>query len=186
MENIIDELLKKSSILDISARITHFMVHTENQVDLWLVSHNFIKDDTYNEMCRDAGCMMYTITQDLILHYDTISDRMHTGVLAMSEEDVLSKLLDCCRKFMITIFGDRLGSENCARYDIDFEVSDDESAMKIYIPKYFVFSLRDKIFNILNDDSLYGNYDGIIAVTKMELVQHKILSEAIKSYNGGM
>lgn len=175
MKNIIDELLKKSDILDISASIAHFMMHTENQIDSWFVTHDFKKDDTYYEMCRDAGRVFYTITMDLIEFRKTVNDLMAVVALAT--------IIDYCRKYLDCIVGEKLEYENCARYDIEVELNDDGSAAKIYIPKRFVSNLRDTIYHKLHDDPLYGNFDGTSAAIDKEMMQHNILSAAIKSYN---
>lgn len=175
MKNIIDELLKKYDLLDISASIAHFMMHTENQIDLWLVTHDFKKDDTYYEMCRDAGRVFYTITMDLIEFRKTINDVMAVVPIAVT--------IDFCRKYLDCIFDEKLGYENCARYDIDVELNADGSAAKIYIPKRFVSNLRDTIYHKLCDDTLYGNYDDTSAAIDKEMMQHNILSDAIKRYN---
>lgn len=173
MKNIIEELLKKFNIWDASARISHFIVHSENQIDLWYIRHDFKKDDSYNEMCRDVGYMISAIGTDLLgyLKDHTASDSMIR---------LFYRLILLCEKNTREIITEKLGSDNCIKYGIN-PVWNEDAPRFIDIPKNNEDSLREKIIEVLNDAS-YGTSNDTLDAFEVEVHQSKFIHALIKKY----
>ena len=169
MENIIEELVRKTSTLDMSARISHFVIHVVNQIDLWYINHNFEKDDTYTEMCRDACYMTGIIGMDLqeYVKYNEPSDMQLYG-----------RLILLCSKNLFILICHKLGYDNCSKYGIDPMLS---MLNKDALEEFAKCSelnhdkIRDKLMSILGDDSLYGTIHDTVDAVDEEAKQHKFI-----------
>lgn len=173
MKNIIEELMKKSlSFVNISARFFHFAMHTENQIDAWLMNHNFEKDDTYYEMCRDACYMVCIIGMDLLEYVknDKLSDtRLY---------DFSFKLIIFCVKILTDLIDYDLGRDNCIKYGINPKLSAlDEDALQEFAKRSEINNdaVRDKIINTLTDNSQYGTFAEIMNANIEEINQHEFI-----------
>lgn len=176
MKNIFEELLKSLSFVNISARIFHFTMHTENQIDLWLMNHNYEKDNTYYEMCRDACYMVCIIGMDLMkyLKNNELSDeRLHKLYFGM---------IMFCVKFCVKILTDLieydLGYDNCIKYEIDPRLIElNKDALQEFAERsdINIDEIRDKIINTLTDNSQYGTHAEIMNANIEEINQHEFI-----------
>lgn len=169
MENIIEELVRKTSTLDMSARISHFVIHVVNQIDLWYINHNFEKDDTYIEMCRDACYMTSIIGIDL---------REYVKCHEPSDMQLYDRLILLCDKNLTILIGHKLGYDNCAKYGINPMLSMlNKDALEEFAKCSEIShgKIRDKIMNILGDDSLYDTIPDIVNAVDEEAKQHKFI-----------
>ena len=177
MENIIEELVRKTSSLDMSARISHFVIHMISQIDLWHINHNFEKDDTYNEMCRDACYMTGVIGMDL---------RKYVKCHEPSDMQLYGRLIFLCAKNLTILIGHRLGYDNCAKYGINPMLSMlDKDALEEFAKCSEInhCKIRDKIMNILGDDSLYGTITDTVNAVDEEAKQHKFIQALMNNHD---
>lgn len=169
MENIIEELARKTSPLDMPARISHFLIHIVNQIDLWYITHNFEKDDTYIEMCRDACYMTGIIGMDL---------REYAKCHEPPDTQLYGRLILLCAKNLTILIGHKLGYDNCAKYRINpMLIMFDKDALEEFAKCSEIShdKIRDKIMNILGDDSLYDTIPDIVNAVDEEAKQHKFI-----------
>ena len=196
MENIIEELVRKTNSSDMSARVSHFVIHVVNQIDLWYINHNFEKDDTYTEMCRDACYMIAVIGMDLWEFLrchkssetpkdisDTDSDAHILNRLQMC--DLTCNLILICMRNMTILIDRKLGPDNCAKYEIDPRLSTlDEDALQEFTKRTDVNidEIRDKIINVLGDNSLYGTITDTVNAIVEEANQHESIQALMNDH----
>ena len=176
MENIIEELARKTSPLDMSARISHFLIHVVNQIDLWYINHNFEKDDTYTEMCRDACYMTGIIGMDL---------QEYVKCHEPSDMQLYGRLILLCSKNLFILICHKLGYDNCAKYGINPMLSMlNKDALEEFAKCSEIShgKIRDKIMNILGDDSLYDTIPDIVNAVDEEAKQHKFIQALIDEH----
>ena len=169
MENIIEELVRKTSSLDMSARISHFLIHVVNQIDLWYINHNFEKDDTYTEMCRDACYMTGIIGMDL---------QKYVKCHEPSDMQLYGRLILLCSKNLTILIYHKLGYDNCAKYGINLMLSMLNTDALEEFAKYSEINhdkIRDKLMSILGDDSSYGTISDTVNAVDTEAKQHKFI-----------
>ena len=176
MENIIEELVRKTSTLDMSARISRFVIHMVNQIDLWYINHNFEKDDTYTEMCRDACYMTGIIGMDLheYVKYHEPSDMQLYG-----------RLILLCSKNLTILICHKLGYDNCAKYGINLMLSMlNKDALEEFAKCSEInhCKIRDKIMTILCDDSLYGTTTDTVNAVDEEAKQYKFIQALMNNH----
>lgn len=183
MKNIIEELMKKSlSFVNISARFFHFSMHAENQIDLWLMNHNFEKDDTYYEMCRDACYMVCIIGMDLLeyMKNDKLSD---ARLRALSFDLIMFRV-----KILTDLIDHDLGHDNCIKYGINPKLSTlDEDALQEFAKRSEINNdaVRDKIINTLTDNSQYGTFAEIMNANVEEINQHEFIQTLMNEHEKG-
>lgn len=176
MENIIEELVRKTSQLDMLARISHFLIHMVNQIDLWYINHNFEKDDTYTEMCRDACYMTGIIGMDL---------REYVKCHEPSDMQLYDRLILLCTKNLTILICHKLGYDNCVKYGISPMLS---TLNKDTLEEFAKCSeinhdkIRDKLMSILGDDSSYGTIADTVNAVDEEAKQHKFIQSLMDEY----
>ena len=176
MENIIEELVRKTSQLDMLARISHFLIHVVNQIDLWYINHNFEKDDTYTEMCRDACYMTGIIGMDL---------REYVKCHEPSDMQLYDRLILLCTKNLTILICHKLGYDNCVKYGISPMLS---TLNKDTLEEFAKCSeinhdkIRDKLMSILGDDSSYGTIADTVNAVDEEAKQHKFIQSLMDEY----
>lgn len=169
MQNIIEKLVRKTGPLDMPARISHFLIHVVNQIDLWYINHNFEKDDTYTEMCRDACYMTGIIEMDLLKYV-----KYHEP----SDMQLYGRLILLCSKNLFILICHKLGYDNCAKYGINPMLS---MLTKDALEEFAKCSeinhdkIRDKLMSILGDDSSYGTIHDTVNAVDEEAKQHKFI-----------
>ena len=179
MENIIEELARKTSSLDMSARISHFLIHVVNQIDLWYINHNFEKDDTYTEMCRDACYMTGIIGMDL---------QKYVKCHEPSDMQLYGRLILLCSKNLTILIYHKLGYDNCAKYGINLMLSMLNTDALEEFAKYSEINhdkIRDKLMSILGDDSLYGMITDTVNAVDEEAKQHKFIQALMNNHEKG-
>ena len=179
MENIIEELVRKTSSLDMSARISHFVIHMINQIDLWHINHNFEKDDTYTEMCRDACYMTGIIGMDL---------QKYVKYHEPSDMQLYGRLILLCSKNLTILIYHKLGYDNCAKYGINPTLSMlDKDALEEFAKCSEINhnKIRDKLMSILGDDSLYGTITDTVNAVDEEAKQHKFIQALMNNHEKG-
>lgn len=179
MQNIIEELVRKTSPLDMSARISHFLIHMVSQIDLWYINHNFEKDDTYTEMCRDACYMTGIIGMDL---------RKYVKCHEPFDKPLYGRLILLCAKNLTILIGHKLGYDNCAKYGINPMLSMlNKDALDEFAkcPEINHVKIRDNIMNILGDDSLYGTITDTVNAVDEEAKQHKFIQALMDNHEKG-
>lgn len=196
MKNIIEELMKKSSFYDAAARISHFIIHMGNQIDLWYVSHIFEKEDTYYEMCRDACNMIAVIGMDLweFLRHHKLSETKEDLSDNNSDASILNRLQVCdltcklmltCMRNMFILVDRKLGHDNCVKYGIDPKLSTlNEDALQEFAKRtdINIDKIRDKIINVLGDNSLYGTLTDAVYIVDEEMKQHKSIQTLMNEH----
>ena len=168
MKNIIAELMKNSNIWDISARISHFVLHMGNQIDLWYINHAFKKDARYDEMCRDACYMINAIGTDIV-------EYLKDHETSESMIRIFYKVIFICDMNMRSIIK-KLESDDCI---------EGEQSEFIELPEINEDSIREKIIKILNDASLYGTRGDTMNAINEELNQANFIYELIDKYKNG-
>ena len=179
MENIIEELVRKTSSIDMSARISHFLIHVVNQIDLWYINHNFEKDDTYTEMCRDACYMTGIIGMDL---------QKYVKCHEPSDMQLYGRLILLCSKNLTILIYHKLGYDNCAKYGINLMLSMLNTDALEEFAKYSEINhdkIRDKLMSILGDDSLYGMITDTVNAVDEEAKQHKFIQALMNNHEKG-
>ena len=176
MQNIIEELVRKTSPLDMSARISHFVIHIVNQIDLWYINHNFEKDDTYYEMCRDAWYMIAIIGMDL---------QKYVKCYEPSDMHLYGRLILLCVKNLTILISYKLGYDNCAKYGINrMMIMLNKDALEEFSKRSEInhVKIRDKLMNILGDDSLYGTITDTVNAVDEEAKQHKFIQALMNDH----
>lgn len=196
MQNIIEELVEDFSFEDIAARISHFLIHMVNQIDLWYINHNFEKDDTYTEMCRDACYAIAVIGIDLWEFLRCHKSSETTKDISNTDSDayILNRLQMCdltCKLILIgmrniTILIDRkLGPDNCAKYEIDPRLSTlNEDVLQEFTKRANVNidGIRNNIINVLGDNSIYGTLTDAVCTINEEMNQHKSIQALMNDH----
>lgn len=176
MQNIIEELVRKTSPVDMPARISHFLIHVVNQIDLWYINHNFEKDDTYIEMCRDACYMTSIIGMDLLKYV-----KCHEP----SDTQLYGRLILLCTKNLAILICNKLGYDNVVKYGINPTLSTlNNDALEEFAKCSEINhdKIRDKLMSILGDDSLYGTISDTVNAVDEEAKQHKFIQALMNNH----